>query len=86
MIGLLHIKDFIRASRLGSSLDLADLVRPLRPCRRPRPLRSSSIGSSAIEPTAASSVDDTGATLGFVTLDDVIAEVMDEDADSDVSC
>jgi CBS domain containing-hemolysin-like protein len=79
VIGVLHIKDFIRASQRDRSVDLARLVRPLPSVVASTPadelleqLKRDRIHSSLV-------VDEFGGTLGFVTLDDVIAEVMDEE-------
>jgi CBS domain containing-hemolysin-like protein len=81
VVGVLHIKDFIRARQEGLPLHLAGLARPL-----PRVLPSAS-GEELLERFkggrvhASLVVDDEGRTLGFVTLDDVIAEVMQDGTD-----
>jgi CBS domain containing-hemolysin-like protein len=79
VIGVLHIKDFIRARQRGGSLTLRELVRPI----------PTVAGTASAEQVlerfrrdrthAALVVDEHGGTLGLVTMDDVIAEVMDED-------
>ncbi|GGO28665.1 hemolysin family protein [Deinococcus humi] len=83
IIGVLHVKDFIRARATGHPLDLGQLVRPLP---------SLAAGASAEDLLAlfkrermhaALIVDEFGGTLGFVTMDDLIEDVMEEDDDSD---
>jgi hypothetical protein len=80
---VLHIKDFIRAQQRGilthaSGVDAAD---PHRRRHRQRRSRSSS-ASDATAPTRRLVVDEHGGTLGLVTMDDVIADVMDDEAHS----
>jgi CBS domain containing-hemolysin-like protein len=79
VVGVLHIKDVIRAAQRGQPVDLARLARPLPSVAASTPadellalLKRDRIHSSLV-------VDESGGTLGFVTLDDVIAEVMDEE-------
>jgi CBS domain containing-hemolysin-like protein len=79
VVGVLHIKDFVRASRQGSPLDLAQLARPL-------PTVAASTSAELLldrfkrdRVHAALVVDEFGSTVGFVTLDDIIAEVMDDE-------
>lgn len=79
MIGVLHIKDFMRTQAQGRVRGLRQLVRPLP---------SVAAGTTAEELLtlfkrqhlhAALVVDEFGGTLGFVTMDDLIADVMDEE-------
>ncbi len=79
VVGVLHIKDFIRASQRGRSLDLDKLARPVPTVvastaadRLLARLKRDRIHSALV-------VDEFGGTLGFVTFDDVIAEVMDDE-------
>jgi CBS domain containing-hemolysin-like protein len=79
VIGVLHIKDFIRARQRGGSLELRELVRPI-------PTVAGTASAEQVlerfrrERThAALVVDEHGGTIGLVTMDDIIAEVMDED-------
>jgi CBS domain containing-hemolysin-like protein len=78
VVGVLHIKDFIRAHEQGLPLRPDALVRPL-----PR-VPATTTGEQLLEQFkrdrmhASLVVDESGRTLGFVTLDDIIADVMDE--------
>jgi len=82
VIGVLHIKDFIRAQQRGAPLTLRELVRPI----------PTIAGTASAEHVlerfrrdrthAALIVDEHGGTLGLVTMDDVIAEVMDDEVHS----
>jgi CBS domain containing-hemolysin-like protein len=82
VVGVLHIKDFIRARQRGGSVALGELVRPI-----PTVVASAS-AEHLLERFrrervhAALVVDEHGGTLGFVTMDDVIAEVMDDQGHS----
>lgn len=82
VVGVLHIKDFIRAHQRGGPLALRELVRPIPT------IASTSNAEHVLEQFrrerthAALVVDEHGGTLGLVTMDDVIAEVMDDDGDS----
>jgi CBS domain containing-hemolysin-like protein len=79
VIGLVHIKDFIQAHQRGEPLTLRGLIRPI-------PTIAATASAEQVlerfrhERThAALIVDEFGGTLGVVTLDDVIAEVMDDE-------
>ena len=79
VVGMLHIKDFIRAEQRGTSPAVRDLIRPL-----PRVAGTASaeqlLDRFRRERThACLVVDEFGGTLGLVTMDDVIAEVMDDE-------
>lgn len=77
VVGVLHIKDFIRASR-RTQVGLRELVRHLPT------VAATASGEQLLERFKRSRthaclvVDEFGGTLGLVTLDDVIAEVMEE--------
>lgn len=82
VVGVLHIKDFIRAQQRGESLALRELVRPI-------PIVASTASAERVldrfrrdRTHAALVVDEHGGTLGLVTMDDVIAEVMDDESHS----
>lgn len=79
ILGVLHVKDFIRNRVMQIETDLAAIIRPL-----PRV----GAGMSATELMslfkkqrihAALVVDEFGGTLGFVTMDDLIADLIDEE-------
>jgi CBS domain containing-hemolysin-like protein len=79
VVGVLHIRDFIKASQHGESLALEDLVRPV-------PMVAATASAEQVLERfrrdrihAALVVDEYGSTLGLVTMDDVIAEVMDDE-------
>jgi CBS domain containing-hemolysin-like protein len=85
VVGMLHIKDFIRASRLGTFTSLADILRPL-------PVVAATTSAEDLleqfkqgTAHAALVVDEFGATVGFVSLDDVIDEIMDAETSDQIS-
>ena len=81
--GVLHIKDFIRAQQRGGSLAPTDLMRPLPTV----PASATAEGVLAEfrrqRIHAVLVVDEFGSPLGLVTMDDVIAEVMEVHDDAD---
>ncbi len=79
IIGVLHVKDFIRAHARNGAMNLAGLVRELP---------SVSAGTTSEELLsvfkskrmhAALVVDEFGGAIGFVTMDDLIADVIEEE-------
>jgi CBS domain containing-hemolysin-like protein len=79
VVGMLHVKDFIRAEQRDSSLELQALVRPL-PTVAATATAEQVLDRFRRERThACLVVDEFGGTLGLVTMDDVIAEVMDDE-------
>jgi CBS domain containing-hemolysin-like protein len=80
VIGLLHVKDFVRVSQSADPIDLTTLVR-----RLPTVAGSTSadvlLGRFKRERVhAALVVNELGSTIGLVTLDDIISEVLDDPA------
>ncbi|OWY60890.1 hemolysin, partial [cyanobacterium TDX16] len=77
VLGVVHVKDVIRAEQAGDVV-LGQLVRPL-------PVVSATTTAERLlamfkedRTHACLVVDEAGSTLGFVTLDDVVAEVVDD--------
>lgn len=79
VIGVLHVKDFVRRRLSGEAVDLRSIIRPL-----PRV----AAGMSALDlmtlfkkqrTHAALVVDEFGGTLGFVTMDDLVDDLIDAD-------
>lgn len=79
IVGVLHVKDFIRNRVSQVDAELASILRPL-----PRV----AAGMSAVELMrlfktqrvhAALVVDEFGGTLGFVTMDDLLADLIDDE-------
>ncbi len=84
VVGLLHVKDFIRAEQRGSSLELRALIRPLPTVAATATAEQVLDRFRRGRTHASLVVDEFGGTLGLVTMDDVIAEVMkDEVAEGD---
>jgi len=80
VIGLLHVKDFVRASQSDDAFNLSTMVRQL-------PTVTGNTAADDLLDTfkddrvhAALVVDELGSTIGLVTLDDIISEVIDDPA------
>lgn len=79
VLGVVHIKDFIRARTRDGEVSLAALVREL-----PTVIASTNADEllelfKRSHVHAALVIDEFGGTLGFVTLEDLIADVIDEE-------
>jgi CBS domain containing-hemolysin-like protein len=79
VVGVVHIKDFIRARQRDLPLGLDHLVRPAPTVAATATAEDLLALFKRDRTHAALVVDDGGRTVGFVTMDDVIAEVMDEE-------
>ncbi|MCD0165164.1 hemolysin family protein [Deinococcus sp. 12RED42] len=79
IIGVLHVKDFIRARVSGRSLHLGRLVRPLPSVAATATAEDLLSLFKRERAHSALVVDEFGGTLGFVTMDDLIEDVMDEE-------
>lgn len=77
VLGVVHIKDVIRAEQAGTVV-LEQLVRPLPTVAATTTAERLLAMFKADRTHACLVVDEFGSTLGFVTLDDVVAEVMDD--------
>lgn len=80
VVGLMHVKDFVRADQNGTTIELGKLVRRLPTVTAATSadvlldrFKSERIHASLV-------VDELGSTIGFVTLDDIISEVIDDPA------
>ncbi len=79
VVGMLHIKDFIRSSQLGTFTSLDEILRPLSV------VAARTTAEDLLEDFkrglghAALVVDEHGSTVGFISLDDVINEIMEDD-------
>jgi len=80
VVGLLHTKDFVRECQGDDHLDLGTIVRRLPTVSRntAADVLLSRFKSERIH--AALVVDELGSTIGLVTLDDIISEVLDDPA------
>lgn len=79
--GVLHVKDYIRARAVGASLGLGRLVRPLPSVAASASAEDLLALFKRERLHAALVVDEFGGTLGFVTMDDLIEDVMEEEGE-----
>lgn len=79
VIGVLLAKDYIRASIKGTVPDLKQLLRPLPRVAASLPVRDLLSLFKRQRTHAALVVDEHGGTLGFVTMDDLVDELIDDD-------
>jgi CBS domain containing-hemolysin-like protein len=80
VIGILHVKDFVRVSQSDDPVDLTTLVRRLPTVggKTSADVLLARFRNERIH--AALVVDELGGTIGLVTLDDIISEVIDDPA------
>ena len=78
VVGMIHVKDLIRASQASGSPALVDLVRQLPSVTATTSAERLLERFKRERTHAILVVDEFGGTLGLVTLDDLIAEVMDD--------
>lgn len=79
IVGVLHVKDFIRARVSGRTPQLGRLIRPLPSVAASATAEDLLALFKRERVHAALVVDEFGGTLGFVTMDDLIEDVMDEE-------
>ncbi len=81
VVGVLHVKDFIRARARGEDTALERLVRRLPAVAATTTAEELLATFKRHRVHAAAVVDEFGGTLGFVTMDDLVSDVIDaEDA------
>lgn len=81
VVGVLHVKDFIRARDRGEDTALERLVRRLPAVAATTTAEELLATFKRHRVHAAAVVDEFGGTLGFVTMDDLVSDVIDaEDA------
>jgi CBS domain containing-hemolysin-like protein len=80
VIGILHVKDFVRVSHSDDPVDLNTLVRRLPTVSGKTPADALLARFRNERIHAALVVDELGSTIGLVTLDDIISEVIDDPA------
>lgn len=80
VVGLLHVKDFVRESQGNDQLDLGTIVRRLPTVTRNTAADVLLDRFKRERIHAALVVDELGSTIGLVTLDDIISEVIDDPA------
>ncbi|MBT8193553.1 MAG: hemolysin family protein [Acidimicrobiia bacterium] len=80
VIGILHVKDFVRVSQSDDDVEITSLVRRLPTVggKTSADVLLARFRNERIH--AALVVDELGGTIGFVTLDDIISEVIDDPA------
>lgn len=78
VVGLLHVKDFVRATQTGAPIELGKLVRrlPTVPGSTKSDVLLERFKNERVH--ASLVVDELGSTIGIVTLDDIISEVIDD--------
>jgi CBS domain containing-hemolysin-like protein len=79
VVGVLHVKDFIRARAGGMSASLHEIVRVLPRVAATTTAEDLLALFKKQRVHAALVVDEHGGTMGFVTMDDLVADVIDEE-------
>jgi CBS domain containing-hemolysin-like protein len=79
IVGVLHVKDFIRARVSGRSPQLGRLIRPLPSVAASATAEDLLALFKRERVHAALVVDEFGGTLGFVTMDDLIEDVIEDE-------
>lgn len=79
VLGVLHVKDFIRAQLGGELQTLRQIVRPLARVAATTPANELLALFKKQRVHAALVVDEYGGTLGFVTMDDIIEDLIDDE-------
>lgn len=79
MVGVLHVKDFIRAHHTGDLRTLRQIARPLARVAATTSAAELLALFKKQRVHAALVVDEYGGTLGFVTMDDIIDDLIDEE-------
>ena len=80
VVGMLHIKDFIRSTSLDTQSSVLELLRPLPVVAATTTAEDLLEQFKKGSTHAALVIDEFGATVGFVSLDDVIDEIMEDEA------
>lgn len=83
VVGVLLAKDFIRASLDGKICVLPAMVRPIPRAAATLLVRDMLAIFKRLRTHAAIVVDEHGGTLGFVTMDDVVDDLIDDDDQSE---
>lgn len=79
VVGVLHVKDFIRARAAGTDASLRRIMRTLPRVAATTTAEDLLALFKKQRVHAALVVDEFGGTLGFVTMDDLVADVIDEE-------
>lgn len=79
VVGVLHVKDFIRARASGADASLRGIMRKLPRVAATTTAEDLLALFKKMRVHAALVVDEFGGTLGFVTMDDLVADVIDEE-------
>ena len=78
IVGMLHLKDLVRQQLSGQPLDLASLLRKVSFVPDTLPVKSLLASFKRLHQHMAIVIDEHGGTLGLVTLEDLLEEVVGE--------